>query len=179
MSHGRNDSASRGTGAGVETGSATAGKAACETAGPAGGACDASVGAADRGCDGVGCDGVGCAVTVCTDAGRLVAVRWETCRCGALAMVAGSCVRAAGGGATVVGAGAGAAGWVFVPGKLKPCNSRGPMASVAGALVVAGAVVSCASAMTGESISPPVSNIILKRKPALIRARSVLGRRSV
>lgn len=175
MSHGRNDSPLTGTSAGVETGSATSGKAVCETAGPAGTACGGRVVAADAGCDGVGC----AAVTVCVDAGRLVVGRWVACRCGGLTVVAGSRPAADGGGAAVAGAGAGVAGWVLVPGKLKPCSSRGPIASVAGALVVAGAVVSCANADVAESISPPVSNIVLKRKPALISSRSVLGRRSV
>jgi hypothetical protein len=47
------------------------------------------------------------------------------------------------------------------------------MASVAGVLV-AGSVEFCASADAGETNSPTASNIVLKRKPALISSRSVL-----
>jgi len=60
-------------------------------------------------------------------------------------------------------------GFVVVPGRLKFCSSRGPIASVAGVLVVAGAAVSWANAGTGASHSPPASNIDPKRKPALIQ----------
>ena len=78
-------------------------------------------------------------------------------------------------GVAVAGAGAGAggsAGRVVVPGKLKFWSSRGPIALVAGVLVVAGGVVSWASAEAGASIAPAASNIVLKRKPALIVSRS-------
>jgi hypothetical protein len=123
------------------------------------------------------------AVTDGVGAALVIAGRWAW-RCGAFARDAASSVRAVGSGVVVAGAGAGEAGCVLVPGRLKPCSSRGPIASLAGilvvgVLVVAGAVVSCASAIDGESISPPTSNIILTRKPALISSRSVLGRRSV
>jgi hypothetical protein len=66
------------------------------------------------------------------------------------------------------------AGRVVVPDRLKFCSSRGPIASVAGVLVVAGSVVFWASATAGAKHNPPANKIVLKRKPALIRSRSVL-----
>jgi len=76
-------------------------------------------------------------------------------------------------GAAVVGAVAGgSAGRVVVPGKLKFWSSRGPIVSVAGALLVAGWVVSWASAEMGASIAPIASNIVPKRQPAFIYSRS-------
>ena len=66
----------------------------------------------------------------------------------------------------------GSAGRVVVPGKLKFWSSRGPIVSVAGVLVVAGWVVSWASAEMGASIAPIASNIVPKRQPAFIYSRS-------
>jgi len=90
----------------------------------------------------------------------------------------------AGAGAAVGADRCGSAGRVVVPGSLKSCNSRGPIVSVAGALaggavvagvlVVAGAVVCWANAVPGANDSTPTSNIVVKRKPALISSRSVL-----
>ena len=179
MSHGRNDSRSLGASvAGAGSGAAAAETMVCEgteTAGVCGGPAIAGVGWKVAGAE---------AVADCAGAARVVAARWVRCRCGAFATDAASSVRAVGGGVVVAGAGAGEAVCVLVPGRLKPWSSRGPIASVAGVLVagvlvVAGAVVSWASAIDGESVSPPTINIILKRKPALISSRSVLGRRSV
>jgi hypothetical protein len=73
----------------------------------------------------------------------------------------------------VAGAGAGwSAGRVVVPGRLKFCNSRGPIASVAGVLLVAGSVAFCASTEAGANDSTPASNTAIPRKTALIRSRS-------
>jgi len=120
------------------------------------------------------CVGLGLAGTdwACLDAGRSLAVREAGRGDGAVATAA-SGVRATGCCAVVVGAGACSAGLVLVPGRLKFCSSRGPIASVAGVLVVAGSVVFWASAAAGRISSPPASNIVSKRKPALISSRSV------
>jgi hypothetical protein len=60
---------------------------------------------------------------------------------------------------------------VTVPFRLKFWRSRGPTASIAGVLVVAGGD-SWASAATGLIARPAASNKIRKRKPALIRFSS-------
>lgn len=85
-------------------------------------------------------------------------------------------VRGGGGLTTGIVAG-GSAGRVRVPGRLKFCSSRGPTASVAGVLVVAGSVVFWASAADAGIAIPNASNIVVKRNPALISSRSVLERR--
>ena len=98
---------------------------------------------------------------------------------GSARRLAGACRAARGAGVSALGVrregtgalGAvvgGSAGRVVVPGKLKFWSSRGPIVSVAGVLVVAGWVVSWASAEMGASIAPIASNIVPKRQPAFI-----------
>jgi hypothetical protein len=80
-------------------------------------------------------------------------------------------------GAFAAGAGADwSAGRVVVPGRLKFCNSRGPIASVAGVLLGAllfwGSVVFWASAEPDTSHNSPATKTAIQRKIALIRSRS-------
>ena len=111
---------------------------------------------------------------------------WATSRCGAgrgAAVVvaargcAGTLSVRGGGGLTTGTVEAGSAGRVRVPGRLKFCNSRGPTASVGGASVGGGAAVFCAIATVAGTRVPNASNMVVKRNPALISSRSVLGRR--
>jgi hypothetical protein len=62
------------------------------------------------------------------------------------------------------------AGRVTVPERLKFCSSLGPIASVAGVVVVLSGVL-CAASDAGASASPAAQTAIAKRLPALIHSR--------
>lgn len=116
---------------------------------------------------------VGSGVALATLAGRSAVVCTDLAGVDRAVAVGDASVWGRGVAGAVVVAGASSAGRVFVPGRLKFCNSRGPTASVAGVvvLVVAGWVVFWASAAAGRAIAA-AANIAFKRKPALIPFRS-------
>ena len=68
------------------------------------------------------------------------------------------------------GGGVCAPGGAGLPSRLKFFSSRGPIASVAGVLLVTGGVL-CATSGAGPSTSPTVKTAIAKRQPPLIYSR--------
>lgn len=139
----------------------------------------AGVAAPEAELDGVAVSGGGRAVVEATSVGGCEAVfaagGRALCRASAtLGSGAGAAeaeTAGAGVAARFLDEGAGGEGWsagrVTVPDRLKFCSSLGPIASVAGVLVVESDVL-CASAAAGPSTSPAAKTAIAERLPALM-----------
>ena len=177
-SHGRKNNFPPAPGA---TSGAGAEPVACEGVGGLKEGCGTgeAIGPVDGGSDGKGSGGE---LDVSAAGGACVTCAGEGPEVVARAASRGASVRSAVTGAVATGAGcvrAGVAGacadWsaarVAVPDRLKFCSSRGPTASLAVVLAVAGggSAVACARAEAGTSPSPAAANIVVKRKPALIQ----------